>query len=394
MKKLLLALLAVTGIGAAQAQSSVTLYGILDVGYTGISERVSTPVNGVQKTQTNKFGQSAESSSRLGVKGQEDLGGGTSAFFTAEFQLYPQNQSLSSGQYYESNGGLLNRQTFVGIKQAGYGQVALGTQFTPVYNAVAATDPGALNNVVGSVINAANGSDGVSNDSFTTRSSNALTFKTDKFYGFSAGGMFAQNNQNSTQTQNTVGTSPNTYTYTTGGRNNQGGYGLNVDYTWNKLYAALAYQNFKTQQSYATDYSGSWGQAYGNTDSVNLKDAQTYAAATYDFGILKAYANWISRNATSTLDSSQFAKRQGQQLGVRAYITPRVEAWASVGNGKVTVFGQGQPTANFVGYQAGANYYLSKRTNLYGIFGSTQTSSTSNGAAGANQYAMGVRHTF
>jgi hypothetical protein len=37
---------------------------------------------------------------------------------------------------------------------------------------------------------------------------------------------------------------------------------------------------------------------------------------------------------------------------------------------------------------------LSKRTNLYGIVGSTQTSSTSAGAAGANQYAMGVRHTF
>lgn len=391
MKKLLLALLAVTGISAAQAQSSVTMYGILDVGYTGISERVSTPVTGVQKTQTNKFGQSAESSSRLGIKGQEDLGGGTGAFFTAEFQLYPQNQSLSTGNQYEwGSGGLLNRQTFVGIKQAGYGQVALGTQFTPVYNAVAATDPGALNNVVGSVINAANGSDGVSNNSFTTRSSNAITFKTERFAGFSAGGMFAQNNQNSTQG---AVTDVNGYSYTYGGRNNQGGYGLNADYTWNKLYAAVAYQNFKTQQT-AFPYSYPAVNAYGNTDSQNAQDAQTYAAATYDFGILKAYANWISTKATSTIDSSQFAKRQGQQIGVRAYITPRVEGWASVGNGRVSAFGQGQPTANFVGYQAGANYYLSKRTNLYGIFGSTQTSSTSNGAAGANQYAMGVRHTF
>ena len=385
MKKLLLALLAASSIGAVQAQSSVTMYGLLDVGYTGISERISTPVTGVQKSQTNKFGQSAESSSRLGIKGQEDLGGGTSALFTAEFQLYPQNQSLSSNSnYYEGNSGLLNRQTFVGIKQAGYGQVAVGTQFTPVYNAVAATDPGALNNVVGSVINAANGSDGVSNNSFTTRSSNALTFKTDTFKGFSAGGMLAQNNQNTTQNGQ----------YYQGGRNNQGGYGLNADYTWNKLYAALAYQNFKTQQPYDFSYPAGYYNSYGNTDSVNTKDAQTYAAATYDFGILKAYANWISRNATSTIDSSQFAKRQGQQLGVRAYVTPRVEAWASVGNGRVSAFGANQPTANFVGYQVGSNYYLSKRTNLYGIFGSTQTSSTSNGAAGANQYAMGVRHTF
>ena len=385
MKKLLLALLAVTGIGAAQAQSSVTMYGLLDVGYTGISERLSTPVTGVQKAQTNKFGQSAESASRLGFKGSEDLGSGTSAFFTAEFQLYPQDQNLSGNNQYRyegSNGGLVNRQTFLGVRQAGLGQAAVGTQFTPVYNAVASTDPGAMNNVVGSVINAANGTDGVSNNSFTTRSSNALTFKTDSFKGFSAGGMFAQNNQNTTQNG----------PYYQGGRNNQGGYGLNADYTWNKLFATLAYQSFKTQQP--TDYSVPAVGVYGNTDSVNAKDTQTYAAATYDFGILKAYANWISRNATSTLNSADFAKRQGQQIGVRAYITPRVEGWASVGNGKVTAFGANQPTANFVGYQLGSNYYLSKRTNLYAIFGSNQTSSTSQGAAGANQYAMGVRHTF
>ena len=385
MKKLLLALLAVTGIGAAQAQSSVTLYGILDVGYTGISERISTPVTGVQKSQTNKFGQSAESSSRLGIKGQEDLGGGTSALFTAEFQLYPQDQNLSGNN--NDTGGLVNRQTFVGIKQAGYGQVAIGTQFTPVYNAVAATDPGALNNVVGSVINAADGSGGVSNNSFTNRSGNALTFQTERFAGFSAGGMFAQNNQTTTQN------APAGSRFGTGGRDNQGGYGLNADYTWNKLYATVAYQNFKTQQT-ASPIAFPAINAYGNTDSLNTNDAQTYVAATYDFGILKAYANWINRKATSTIDSSQFAKRQGQQIGVRAYITPRVETWASVGNGRVTAFGSGEPTANFTAYQLGANYYLSKRTNLYGIFGSTQTSSTSNGAAGANQYAMGVRHTF
>ena len=384
MKKLLLALLAVTGISAAQAQSSVTLYGILDVGYTGISERLSTPVTGVQKSQTNKFGQSAESSSRLGIKGTEALGGGTSAFFTAEFQLYPQNQNLAGGNnYYEgNNGGLQNRQTFVGVKQAGLGQVAIGTQFTPVYNAVAATDPGATNNVIGSVIYAANGSDGLGNNSFTARSNNALTVQTERFKGFSAGGMVAQNNQNTTQNA----------PYNNGGKNNQGGYGLNVDYTWNKLFATVAYQNFKTQQP--ADYSFPAVNYSGNTDSVNTQDAQTYAGVTYDFGILKAYGNWINRKATSTLDSSQFAKRQGQQLGVRAYITPRVEAWASVGNGKVTAFGQGEPTANFTAYQLGSNYYLSKRTNLYAIVGSTQTSSTSNGAVGANQYAMGVRHTF
>jgi len=385
MKKLLVALLATAGITSAFAQSSVTMYGLLDVGYTGISDRESTRATGVQKGQTNRFGQSAESPSRLGIRGTEDLGGGRSAFFTAEFQLYPQNQSLTSGSHLyddDTPSGLINRQSFVGIRQAGLGQVAAGTQFTPVYNSVAATDPGATNSVVGSVIYAANGSDGVGNNSFTARSSNALTFKTDSFAGFTAGGMYSQNNQNTTQNARYQG-----------GRDNQGGYGLNADYTWNKLYATVAYQNFKTQQT-AISFAAPTLNPYGNTNSYNTGEVQTYAGATYDFGILKAYASWIGSKATSTINGSQFAKRQGQQVGVRAYVTPTIETWASIGNGRATAFGSNQPTANFTAYQVGSNYYLSKRTNLYAIFGSNQTSSTSNGALSANQYAMGVRHTF
>ena len=374
MKKLLLALFAASSIGAVQAQSSVSVYGILDVGYSGISTRASSTTT-TTKTQTNKFDQSAESTSRLGFKGNEDLGGGTSAFFTAEFQLYPQDATLSGN----TNGGLLNRQTFVGLKKTGIGQAAVGTQYTPVFNAVAATDPGQMNNAVGSVIYPANGSD-VTTAAFTVRSSNALTVQSDSFKGARLGAMYAAKNQDTTQT------GPNT-----GGTTNINGYGLTADYTWNKLYAVAAYQNFRNE---TTSAATATPVATLNNNGTNVVDGQTYVGATYDFGILKAYANWINRKATSVLDSNQFAKRQGQQIGVRAYITPVVETWASVGNGRYTAYGVGQPTANFTGYQAGANYYLSKRTNLYGIFGSTQTSSTSNGAAGANQYAMGVKHTF
>lgn len=375
MKKLLLALLAVSGFSVAQAQSSVSVYGILDVGYSGISTRSSTPAAGTLKSQTNKFDQSAEQTSRIGFKGNEDIGGGTSAFFTAEFQLYPQDATLSGN----TNNGLLNRQTFVGLKQKGYGQFALGTQYTPLFNAVAATDPGQINNAVGSIIYPANGSD-VTTAAFTVRSSNALTVQSDSFKGFRLGAMYAQNNKDQTQT------GPNT-----GGNTNVNGYGLNADYTYGKLFTTVAYQNFRNETNSSTTATP---VASLNNNGTNVIDGQTYVGATYDFGILKAYAGWINRKATSVLDSNQFAKRQGQQIGVRAYLTPTIEGWASVGNGRYTAYGVGQPTANFVGYQAGANYYLSKRTNLYGIVGSTQTSSTSNGSAGANQYALGVRHTF
>ena len=126
MKKSLFAIAAVTAFaGAAQAQSSVTVYGILDVGFQGRS----TTVNNVKTTSTQFNGDGGETTSRLGFRGTEDLGGGTSAFFTTEFQLYPTNANLSG----DSNGGLFNRQTFVGLAQKGIGRFAIGTQYTPIH---------------------------------------------------------------------------------------------------------------------------------------------------------------------------------------------------------------------------------------------------------------------
>ena len=144
---------------------------------------------------------------------------------------------------------------------------------------------------------------------------------------------------------------------------------------------------------------------------TNLADKQTYVAGTYDFGILKAYAQWIGRKVTqnsgltsagaATASSTQF-NRNAQQIGVRSYITPAIEAWASIGNGRYkgadSALGVAPSTVNFTAYQIGSNYYLSKRTNLYAAFGSTTSTSGSANTLGSvtngNQYAIGARHTF
>jgi predicted porin len=415
MKKSLFAIAAVTAFaGAAQAQSSVTVYGILDVGYIGGTTRIQDSSkastvgynNGTLKSTVNQFGQGAENSSRLGFKGTEDLGGGTSAFFTAEFALFPQEQTLSGN----TNGGLENRQSFVGLKKAGLGQTALGLQYTPVFNAAAATDVGQLNNITGNVIYA--GSTGVTSANagqngiaFTNRTANTLSFKTDRFAGFSGSAIYTLNNRNSTETLTTAST--------TGGMLNASGWGLGVDYTYSKFYITAAYQALKQTTSANTDVSA-WtkSQANGATLALanptagafngyasNVQDNQFYAGTTYDFGILKAYAQYVSRKATSGLSSNYYAKRTAEQIGIRSFITPTVEAWASAGLGRITTMGASTPTANFNGWQLGSNYYLSKRTNLYAIYGQTLTSTASTNAGvttggGMNNYAMGVRHTF
>ena len=428
MKKSLLAVAAIGAFAsAAQAQSSVTVYGILDVGYIGSNTKEGT--NGTAKVQRSAFGQSAEQTSRLGFKGTEDLGGGASAFFTVELGLTPQNSELSGGTATDSfqrntnNSGSAvdNRQSFVGLNKKGIGQFAFGRQYTPVFNTGAATSPGQLNNIQGDVVYAGGASStygsstsGNSNGiGYTNRASNALTAQSDRFAGFQVGGMYAMNNQNNTETA-APGT---TGTATGGGNTNWNGWGLNGNFTWQKLYVGVAYQSFKTQYSTgvfapATIANlGSVGVTSGQSIAAGtaalypasqISDKQTLAGATYDFGILKAYAQWVGRkiqndySSTLNANAGEQLNRNAQQIGVRSYITPTIESWASIGTGKIKASANAA-TLNFVGWQLGSNYYLSKRTNLYAIYGQSNTSSSSGVAgsnSGANQYALGVRHTF
>ena len=441
MKKSLFAVAAVTAFaGAAQAQSSVTVYGILDVGYIGSNTTYNandgaaygaSSSKGVTKSTTSQFGASAESSSRLGFKGTEDLGGGMQALFTVEMGLNPATSQLSgSSAMAKEAGGLVqttnttgsavdNRQSFVGLHKNGIGQFSFGRQYTTVFQEASATSPNQQNNVNGDVIytpssNAGNNNTGMAgNSAYTTRADNALIVNTDSFGGFKAGGMYAMANGNTTLINN--GTSAPS----AGGVANWSGWGLNADFTWQKLYATVAYQSFKTQYT-AAQYSTNLvvnlagagavsGQIIPSTtlfNATNLSDKQTYVAGTYDFGILKAYLQWIGRKVQQDTAAAGFAgaqvNRNAQQIGVRSFITPTIEAWGSIGNGKYTgpiVVANTQPgSVNFIGFQLGANYLLSKRTNLYAIYGQTQTSASTSGAVGAgssaNQYAVGVRHTF
>lgn len=435
MKKSLFAIAAVTAFaGAAQAQSSVTVYGILDVGYVGGNERIAAGNNNVSTTafgnnqvvkqNSSGFGSSAQTTSRLGFRGTEDLGGGLSAFFTVETEVLPNGAGSAIG------GTGANRAAFVGLKKNGLGQAAIGLQNTVVTDAMSPTLTGQFNNIVGSLMfpgsiqsrtgaasnggnylaTTGNSSNGAT-DAFTFRTANTLKFQSEKMAGFQVGAMFVMNNQTDTQstvttTQATAGT---TTTTVLGGKDNQSGWGLGASYEYKKFLITGAYQAFKANDPYAQVTTTTTGALQSITPTAafttvntgsNVKDDQAYVGATYDFGILKAYGSWINRKVTSTVASNVYAKRSAQEIGVRSFITPKIESWASIGTGRINTFGTSAPTANLMGWQIGSNYLLSKRTNLYAIYGQNHTSNvstTNNSNASSyssNNYAVGVRHTF
>jgi predicted porin len=444
MKKSLLAVAAMTAFaGAAQAQSSVTVYGILDVGFVGGNTTAATTAAnttgapGVIKTTGNQFGNSAEQTSRLGFKGTEDLGGGLSALFTAEFALAPTDTTLSgnpastSSTGGASNGGLQNRQSFVGLKKVGVGTGAIGTQYTGIHNAVAATDPGQTNNMMGNVIYASGtgpatnsiGTAQGATTAYTVRLDNQLSFVSDKFAGFGVNAMYVLNNKNSNQYNLATLTAQAPTTNAVAAGTVQGGtvnttaWGLGADYTGQyqslKQFttgAVAAPQAFNLAGAGlvtltpvlagSTAASGVAGTPI--TQGQNVTDNQGYVGATYDFGILKAYAQYVTRTVTAQSNSGIYIKRSAEQIGVRSFITPTIEAWGSAGLGRfntLSTTASSAPTQNFNAWQLGSNYWLSKRTNLYAIYGATTSSNAAlpSGAvisSSGQNYAVGVRHTF
>ena len=119
MKKSLLAL-AVLGAfaGAASAQSSVTLFGTVDVSgryvkADGQSRRLSEGTDGLN-------------SSQLGFRGVEDMGGGLKASFTLISGVNPDTGNANQ------NGKFFNRRSTVSLL-GGFGEVRLGRDYTPSF---------------------------------------------------------------------------------------------------------------------------------------------------------------------------------------------------------------------------------------------------------------------
>jgi predicted porin len=129
MKKSLIALAVMAAAGAASAQSSVTLFGIVDAS-------ISRYINSDGGTNNTVLSNSGYNSSRLGFRGTEDLGGGLSASFWLEGQL--QNDAGWGSSTGGLGGGVaagydFRRRSTVSLAGARWGELRLGRDYTPTF---------------------------------------------------------------------------------------------------------------------------------------------------------------------------------------------------------------------------------------------------------------------
>ena len=124
MKKTLVALAALATVGAAFAQSTVTLYGKIDWTIQNQTQSVAGVKTAIGNSgmQVNSAGLSG---SRWGMKGSEDLGGGMKAVFDLQSGF-----AIDSGA--SAQGGLLfGRQAYAGLS-GGFGTLTAGRQYSPI----------------------------------------------------------------------------------------------------------------------------------------------------------------------------------------------------------------------------------------------------------------------
>lgn len=345
MKKSLLAL-AVLGAfaGAAQAQSNVTLYGVIDAGL--VLER-NAPAGAVP-SGNNKITSGVESGSRIGFKGTEDLGSGLKAKFVAETGFC--SDSTAGGGFCTGGGTFMGRQAYVGL-EGGWGSVTVGRQYNPFFNLLTTADPfgtGLAGNI--------------GNLSYTAgvRTNNAVIYSSPAMGGFSLQGMWAAGEQ--------VGSS-------TAGRTA----GIGAGYSAGPLWVALAHHNVK-----------STGAApFGSTKATSL-------GGTYDFNVVKLHAYYAAVDAetgggVTTGDMTDAMIGVSVPLGPGSLMASYVRK-----NDKMLTNADANQAA--IGY----DYNLSKRTNLYTSYGRI---SNKNGAvytvgnateAGSGERALnvGFRHKF
>jgi general bacterial porin, GBP family len=164
----------------AHAQSTVTLYGLIDAGlmYTNNVAKGGTQGALWQATSGNING------SRFGLRGSEDLGGGLKAIFVLENGFNVQNGRL--GQ----NGRGFGRQAYVGLASTAYGAVTLGRQYDSLVDFVAP-----LSATAGTF-----GDTGFAhpfdNDNLnhSVRMSNAVKYSSATYSGFKFGALYAFSN--------------------------------------------------------------------------------------------------------------------------------------------------------------------------------------------------------
>ena len=365
MNKFFVAVAGLAVASAASAQSSVTLFGVVDAavsGYSNKSENVAFPtlanpfyVDSIKASRT-ALSNSGYNSSRLGFRGTEDLGGGLAASFWLEAPITNDDGQTGISTF--------ARRSTVSLSGA-FGEVRLGRDYAPLYWNDTVFDPFGANGVGASVVFTANGAfntfngpaspavagvPSVSGNSYARASNSIGYFLPPNLGGFYGQVMYAFHEKDKFDSGTVTPTALNN---SRSGRYVGGRFG----YANGPLDVALAYGN-------STIGDGFYAGTTTSVKTINL-------GGSYDFGVVKLFGEYST--AGKEVDYEVTPLVPAADIDLKGYV---VGATVPVGPGLIRVaYSQakydfnlpfslvGDPKADKVAI--GYVHNLSKRTALY-----------------------------
>ncbi|HEX7932765.1 MAG TPA: porin [Paraburkholderia sp.] len=341
MKKTLM-VAALTGVfaTAAHAQSSVTLYGLIDAGITYTNNQHGH--SNWQQTSGSVNG------SRWGLRGSEDLGGGLKAIFTLENGFGINDGSMKQGSRE------FGRQAFVGLASEQFGSVTLGRQYDSVVDFVG---PLALTGTQYGGTQFAHPFDNDNlNNSF--RVNNSVKYTSANYGGFKFGGMYGFSNQ-------------------ADGFANNRAYSAGASYNWGGLNVGAAYLQLNSNGATGAAAAFNSGGAVSSDNTFFARRQQTWGAgANYAFGPATVGLVYSQTNLQGLAGIGAGASGQSSGIGfpsnsahfqnfeanARYALTPAVSIAGSYTYTRGSLAGT-RPHWNQFNLQTA--YALSKRTDVY-----------------------------
>lgn len=367
MKKSLLVAALLTGFaGAAQANTSVTLYGLLDggVGYTKFKNDTASA------SKTGGW-DGAQSSNRWGLRGSEDLGDGLKAIFTLESGYSLMNGTQAQG------GRLYGREAVLGLKSDAWGTITLGRQGNIAYRWLAGVATPFGNN-----FNQARtaGTFSVAE----VRYDNQIQYLTPSISGFQAGIGYSFNADGEQESKQGDHNEPNVRAVTAGLRYSNG-----------PVAAVLTYDQIKDATTGTGVKAKSWNLAgsydfevaevhlgFGITDDGWFGTPSQLRNSELGFGSIRAYNDGFRANSYG-VGLSALVGARGKLLAGWGMVDPRDNGAAYAGRDLKSqhIFG--------LAY----TYKLSTRTNLYaqGAYGKNVAFASGNKT---QSIGVGLRHSF
>ena len=352
-KKTLVAAAALLAVaGAAQAQSSVKLYGYIEAS-VGSFEDFNFGTMTTDRATKVESGNMI--TSYIGLSGSEDLGGGLKAEFVLEsFLGGDTGSSISNLAGVANNSGFWGRGSWVGVS-GGFGRVALGQYDNAFFTMGLAYNPFGSSMTFSPTMVSYYSLGGFLAPSlgYDTGWVNSVTYETPNFGGFTASLQFAPKE-------------------TSAGGDAKNNYAISAAYNAGPLSVMGVYTSSGDINTAYFDRQKNWG-----------------LGASYDFGVAKLSAQYsVIKSESGGADD----KAKYFQIGAEVPVTDAGKVMVSYGQTKYD--GIYVADGKLKQFSLGYDHSLSKRSGVYAALTSKKLSDFGFSDETANTFAVGLRHAF